>query len=310
MTRILLAAFAVALASAADGLAVGRTFVSITGIDTNTCSQTSPCRTFAGALVKTNTGGEIIALDSGIYGNIQIDKSVTLVAAPGVHAAVGDDLKVGTPVTVTAPANARVVLRNLYITARPLPQMARGIDFFTGGTLHIENCVIAGFKDVGIRFNIDLAYCDGGVCPKLFLKDSFVRGNGVGIAARSAFATIEHSRVEDNATGIQIGSVTKATIRDSIVAANSDDGISVDYVSTVRVESCSVTENGTGLKVDSDSVSPGTLYVSDTIISGNNTGLKLVQQSGEVEGKIYSFGNNRLFGNSTDGEFSTTVQLH
>ncbi len=178
MTRILLVAFAVAITSAADGLAAPRTFVSITGADTNACSQTSPCRTFAGALVKTNTSGEIIALDSGIYGNIQIDKSVTVLAAPGVHAAVGDDLKVGTPVTVTAPSNARVVLRNLYITARTLPQMARGIDFITGGALHIENCVIAGFKDVGIRFNGDLAYCDGGVCPRLFLKDSFVRGNG------------------------------------------------------------------------------------------------------------------------------------
>src|SRR4030095_12028666 len=45
-----------------------RTFVSSAGIDSSTCgSQASPCRSFNVAIPNTNSGGEVIALDSGIY---------------------------------------------------------------------------------------------------------------------------------------------------------------------------------------------------------------------------------------------------
>ena len=65
-------------------------FVATTGTDSATCgAQTSPCRDFNAALSRTNASGIVIALDSGIYAasNITVDKSVTLTAAPGVHAA-------------------------------------------------------------------------------------------------------------------------------------------------------------------------------------------------------------------------------
>lgn len=52
-------------------------------------------------------------------------------------------------------------------------------------------------------------------------------------------------------------------------------------------------------------LSPGTAYVSDTLISGNNVGLKF--QSGGDPGKIYSFGNNRLVTNTTDGNFTQVL---
>jgi hypothetical protein len=42
-----------------------RTWVSGTGSDTNPCSRTAPCRTFAGAMPQTAAGGEINALDPG-----------------------------------------------------------------------------------------------------------------------------------------------------------------------------------------------------------------------------------------------------
>src|SRR6188768_3004004 len=43
---------------------VQRTFVSTAGDDTNPCSATQPCRSFATAIANTTAGGEVLAIDS------------------------------------------------------------------------------------------------------------------------------------------------------------------------------------------------------------------------------------------------------
>ena len=55
-----------------------RTFISVSGDDANNCRRATPCKTFAGALVKTNSGGEIDVLDSGGFGPVTITKAVTI----------------------------------------------------------------------------------------------------------------------------------------------------------------------------------------------------------------------------------------
>src|ERR1035437_2421360 len=55
-----------------------RTWVSGVGDDANPCSRTAPCKTFAGAISKTATGGEIDALDPGGFGAVTITKSITI----------------------------------------------------------------------------------------------------------------------------------------------------------------------------------------------------------------------------------------
>src|SRR6185369_11329437 len=55
-----------------------RTWVSGVGDDVNPCSRTAPCKTFAGAISKTQTGGEICAIDPGGYGSVTITKSITI----------------------------------------------------------------------------------------------------------------------------------------------------------------------------------------------------------------------------------------
>src|SRR6187455_2787715 len=56
----------------------GRTWVSGVGDDVNPCSRTAPCKTFAGAISKTSSGGEIDVLDPGAFGAVTITKSVTI----------------------------------------------------------------------------------------------------------------------------------------------------------------------------------------------------------------------------------------
>src|ERR1041385_5346910 len=55
-----------------------RTWVSGVGDDANPCSRTAPCKTFAGAISKTATAGEINVLDPGGFGGVTITKSITI----------------------------------------------------------------------------------------------------------------------------------------------------------------------------------------------------------------------------------------
>src|SRR5271168_2938804 len=86
-----------------------RTWVSGVGDDANPCSRTAPCKTFAGAISKTATGGEIDALDPGGFGALTITKSITIDGGPGIAGV----LVSGTNgFTVNAGTSAVVTLRN------------------------------------------------------------------------------------------------------------------------------------------------------------------------------------------------------
>src|ERR1700709_652683 len=55
-----------------------RPWVSGVGDDANPCSRTAPCKTFAGAISKTASGGEINVLDPGGFGAVTITKPITI----------------------------------------------------------------------------------------------------------------------------------------------------------------------------------------------------------------------------------------
>ena len=81
MKKILLSAVAMTFAVLAGAPAYAqatRTWVSGTGDDLNACSRTAPCKTFAGAILKTTAGGEINCVDPGGFGNVNITKWITI----------------------------------------------------------------------------------------------------------------------------------------------------------------------------------------------------------------------------------------
>ncbi len=61
VTALAIMTFTLILASGAQAQAT-RTWVSGVGSDANPCSRTAPCKTFAGAISKTATNGEINCL--------------------------------------------------------------------------------------------------------------------------------------------------------------------------------------------------------------------------------------------------------
>ena len=68
ITFSFIAACGLVLAAASDGRALARAFVSINGNDANFCSATAPCRTLTGAMANVSAGGEVVMVDSGLFG--------------------------------------------------------------------------------------------------------------------------------------------------------------------------------------------------------------------------------------------------
>src|SRR5215468_648585 len=124
-----------------------RTWVSGVGDDANPCSRTAPCKTFAGAISKTATGGEIDVLDPGGFGAVTITKSISIEAC-----CIAGVLVSGTNgIVVQAPAGSNVVLRGL--TFDGLGTGLAGIKFNSGSALYVEDCTINNFTAMGIDFS-------------------------------------------------------------------------------------------------------------------------------------------------------------
>ena len=112
--------------------------ISGVGDDANPCSRTAPCKTWAGAISKTATSGEIDALDPGGFGAVTLTKSITLDGGPGVASI----LVAGTNgININAPSGAAVIIRNIAIQGTGGQGLA-GIKIWNAASVYLENVVI------------------------------------------------------------------------------------------------------------------------------------------------------------------------
>jgi hypothetical protein len=279
LSRLLLRAAALgALLCLTSSLAFGqatRTWVSGVGDDANPCSRTAPCKTFAGAISKTATAGEIDVLDPGGFGALTITKSISI-EADGVIAGV---LVSGTNgITVSAPG-AVVVLRGL--TIEGLGAGLSGIKFLAGSALYVDNCWINNFTQQGVN----IAPSSGQ--SQVFISHTVVRNNsGDGILV--------------NPTGSATVSVTLDNVR---TENNGAAGVEADGLAggqaIVSLESLLSAGNETGILSDGTG---STIYLSNVTLVGNVAGL-----SASSGGGIASFRNNRIVDNGTNGSPTSTV---
>jgi len=304
--RYALGCFLFVVLFAAASMAQNRTFVSGTGSDSNPCSLSSPCRSFAQAISQVPAGGEVVVLDSAGYGSFTVNKAITVEAPPGVYAGVGATSGAAIAVNATAGVDT-VILRGLTIYNQALDN-ADGIMFNTGGTLHIENCIVNGFTG-----GIGIYIASPG---NFFVKDTIVRGNATGVLVLNrsngaATLTMDHCRLDDNATQTGLSLETQvaptatitAAIRNSSLSGNAV-GIDVTTANTgsvsLDVESCLITNNaGTGITVSGNSFPPtfdATVSISNCTISRNPVqGFQI-----QLGGQILSRGNNTITGNGAN----------
>lgn len=265
-----------------------RTWVSGVGNDADPCSRVAPCRTLAAAYTKTVAGGQINVIDANGVGGLKIDHSITIDASESFASMLSPD---GNAIDVVAGANDVVVLRGLNIFGVGTGE--NGIAFMSGGRLQVENCTIFGFAKRGIDF-------ESNGDSQLVVKDSVIRENGAaGIlvlpaAGGTAKATIEHTRLEGNQHGLSVFDNSTVTIRDSVMAGSSINGVQLTTAAAspkVSIENCLMANNAdTGLKVTGNKA---TARLSGSTVTGNNTGLAT-----GAGGTIISFGNNNVAGNT------------
>src|SRR3984957_5261363 len=77
-TLLSIIAITVGAPAQAQNGSLSRSFVSSAGVDSNPCTITQPCATFAQAYTKIGANGIVAALDPGKYGPLTIAGPVTI----------------------------------------------------------------------------------------------------------------------------------------------------------------------------------------------------------------------------------------
>jgi hypothetical protein len=273
---LLLAATSIAQAQAT------RTWVSGVGDDVNPCSRTAPCKTFAGAISKTATCGEISVLDPGGFGAVTITKSITI-NGEGTLAGILAALTTG--VIVNAAATSTVYLKNLEIDGG-----CNGIDgirFIAGSSLLVEKCRIWAFTNFGINVNKTAA----GFLSVTNTTINNCIGGGI-VSATSAGtirADIDNTKVFGCTNGFKAGANSMLTIKSSTASGCGTAGfIASGATAVLNMDSCVATHNGNGVRVETS----GVARIAQSTISNNIT--KGLDNGG---GTIESYQDNYLRGN-------------
>lgn len=294
---LILAAFFAAFSTMAYGQAT-RTWVSGVGNDANPCSRTAPCKTFAGAISKTATGGEISVLDPGGFGTVTIGKGITI---NGTGTLAGILNSVGTNgIVVNAPATDTVIIRDISINGAGTG--ANGIRYLAGKTLMVDHCWIYGQNSAASSRGIDVALGAAGTLKVINSVIENVTEDGIHLntTAGIAVAVIDNSWIMNcGQDGVEAAANVRADLTRSVVAVAGANGVSASGANTqVNIDDTTVAHCSTsGLR----SSAGDSIRVSDSIIANNNTGLT------PNGGTIDSFQGNSLIGNPVPGAFSSTT---
>lgn len=207
-----------ALGAPAGAAADPHTWVSGVGDDVNPCSRTAPCKTFAGALANTDTGGTISALDSAGFGAVTITKSVTL---DGNGHIAGVLTSATNGIAIAAPAGSKVTLRGLTIeNVVPCtgPGSTNGVRFTSGGAVHVIGTEVRGFPGAGVAASLTTS---GSLTVEhSILRDNCTAGLSATTSGGTVTASLSHSTVTDDVTGVLSGAGANVLIGQDSVFAN------------------------------------------------------------------------------------------
>lgn len=273
-----------------------RSYISPSGSDNRPCTRAQPCRSFDGALAKTDAGGEIMAMETGVYDSTTITKSITLAAAPGADVAIR--VSTGNAVTIAANPGDAVVLRGLRLVG-PGKNVAgtNGVFFNIQSpnccvAVHIEQSVISDF-DRGVQMEL-------GVASRLLMSNTVLRTNKTGLTmfvggADGNGASIEHTRFEGNDVGLRHFGGNSAAVSNSVASGNGI-GFQTEGNGKIELFNTVASKNNVGVKADG-----GTIRLAYCSVTGNGTG---ISASG---GTIGTMGNNMVVNNDIDIAGSISV---
>jgi len=290
-----------------------RTWISGVGDDVNPCSRTAPCKTFFGAFQKTAAGGEINCLDPGGFGSITITKSISIIC-DNTEAGV---LVAATNAIIVNGVGAVVQISGLDIEGLGQTGVAgiNGIYFLNGASLTVRNTKIRGFRN-GYGINFQPA------ANAALVLDNVTISEG-GSASDPLTGGILVSP--------PLGIVTQATLTNVQLVNNLNSGLRLDTQSgggatvAMTVKNSTLSNDGTGIMMRTGTGAPQSLMLTDSIVSGNSvTGIfakgEAIARVGNTTitgnnaaltigggGSIFSYGDNRVDGNTTNSAFTLPV---
>jgi hypothetical protein len=285
LPQVILAALLVCLIHVAPAQAQAtRTWVSGVGDDANPCSRTAPCKTFAGAISKTAISGVINCLDPGGFGAVTITKSISI----DCHETIGSVLVAGTNGITINGAGAIVNLRGLDFQG--IAQGLIGISILAASTVTVEDVVINGFTSHGISDTRTTA------STELFVKNTSIRNNrgaGVFLQGTSNTVTLENVFSFNNGYGLQAATGNFILLSRSVMSGNTTTGVSAAAGAQILVNNTEIGGNGTGISAAGTAPTTVTVILANSDIFFNGTGI--------TGAGVGSYGNNRIFGNTTAG---------
>jgi hypothetical protein len=265
-----------------------RTWVSGVGDDVNPCSRTAPCKTFAGAISKTATGGIINVLDPGGFGAVTITKSITIDGTPFMAGVLAS----GTNGILVNGAGAVVTLRGLDIEG--VSAATNGVRVLTAGTVNIENCTIFGYsRGVSLEGTANL---------NVNIINTTVRNNTQGVFSAPTGGTtkvnLENVRsVSNSGNGFISGVNTDAYITRSNLSHNGGTGVRVEQATSVAVESSTIANNARG--IECGVAGAATCVLSRCLITKNTVqGTTRAGDGSGALGTLTGFSNNVITGNA------------
>jgi parallel beta helix pectate lyase-like protein len=300
---ILVASFA--FSAQAEAGTLTRTFVSSTGVDTNPCTVTAPCATFAAAYAAVVTNGIVAALDPGKYGALTISTPVTI-DGNGWAAITAQANNYGITVTATS---GNVVLRGLTIDGAEATG-TNGIGYFGGASLAIDGCTVRNMTTTGLVAGTSNSERVFAVTNSSFVND----GTGVQIAsagAGSVLGSFDGILITGNDTnpGLLVtggSDPIDIAVTNSTISNNAAGGVKVSasnagayvYLTNVQVSN----NSAFGLQAAGASA---TIYLGQSTVTGNSTqGYNI-----STGGVINTFGDNYIADNgSNNGSLTTAGQ--
>lgn len=295
------AAFLLMVTSMANAQAT-RTWVSGVGDDVNPCSRTAPCKTFAGAISKTATNGEISVLDPGGFGAINITKSITL-NGDGTLAGILASLVNG---VIVNNAAADVTIRNVSINGAG--NGINGIRIIAASSVHVDGVNIEGFTGNGISVELT-----GAVGTRLDVRNTTITecgGSGVQSGGTNTAAnaiSLDRVNIVRCGHGVRVNNRGIVAISNSFILANnanaSSTGVLADSAvsggAIIDVESTQINFNAVGVQANANQ----TIRLSSCHMTANGNALNF------AGGVIASFGNNRIAGNAAGENFAALTDI-
>lgn len=300
--RTILAILLITFTSGAYAQAT-RTWVSGVGDDANPCSRTAPCKTFAGAISKTATGGEINVIDPGGFGAVTITKSITIDGA-GTQASI---LAANVNGIIINGAGITVNLRNLSINGANFTT-GNGIRIIQAAAVNIENVTLANFAGTGLNGRgITIETVTSGVRVNV-LNSSIANMENHGIHAvptgGSVQLVVDNVRIANGGgAGIDLRENTAATIsRSALINHRNQAAVRLELTSATATISTSVlANNAAGVTNVAAGGAPSVFLYGNTITRSTVSALQI--QSGTMT----SLGNNIIRGNAGNEVPSSTI---